>query len=122
MARTYKRKLGARKYADYSRETLEACLVNNAAVRNAEKWILDDNSSDDIDFDKIDAEQQQENVFLESVERNNFLDDDSRFASVNREVGEFVVFTYENKMYGGETLGFVEEKVVLYSMEKSLKM
>ncbi|KAL3268673.1 hypothetical protein HHI36_007776 [Cryptolaemus montrouzieri] len=27
--------------------------VNNAAVRNAEKLILDENSSDDIDFDEI---------------------------------------------------------------------
>ncbi|KAL3277603.1 hypothetical protein HHI36_012945 [Cryptolaemus montrouzieri] len=60
-------------------------VVNNAAVRNAEKFILDDNSSDDTYSDEVDAEKQKENEFLESV-RYNFLDDDSRFATVIRDV------------------------------------
>ncbi|KAL3283294.1 hypothetical protein HHI36_006443 [Cryptolaemus montrouzieri] len=95
--------------------------VHNAVVRNAEKLILDENSSDDINFDEIDAEQQKENEFLDSVKRNRCSDDHYRFATVIQEVDQFV-FTYENRMYPRDKLGIDEEEVMINSLEKSLEM
>ncbi|KAL3269746.1 hypothetical protein HHI36_008806 [Cryptolaemus montrouzieri] len=85
--------------------------VNNAAVCNVEKSILDNmlDRLDDIDFDEIDVELQKENEFLESVERNHLLDDNSRFATFIREVCQ----SWRDSMLrlGGSIDGIIIENV-----------
>ncbi|KAL3273185.1 hypothetical protein HHI36_014639 [Cryptolaemus montrouzieri] len=58
---------------------------------------------------------------IEEIENGEIKDDDSRFAPVILEISQFVVFTYENKMYPGEIVGFHEREVLINTMEKSLK-
>lgn len=82
--------------------------------------MLRSNSSDDIDFDELVEEQQKESQFVEYLEGK--LPQNNSFASVVKEIGSFVVFLYEGKLYPGEIVSFDNNEVTINAMEKSIKM
>ncbi|CAH1979207.1 unnamed protein product [Acanthoscelides obtectus] len=107
--------------ADESIITEETSLDELTASfsRQDEDVVFDDNSSDDVNFEELDKDQQIEKEFMSFIEgqKNEF-----HFANVIREVGRFVVFSYMGQLFPGEIVAFDDEKVTINAMEKSLKM
>lgn len=90
--------------------------------RHENELIFNDNSSDDINFDEIAEEQQKERQFMDYVEGKPTKNNSFQFANVVREIGSFVVFSYEGELYPGEIVGFNDNEVTINAMAKSLKL
>ncbi|XP_030748969.1 uncharacterized protein LOC115877041 [Sitophilus oryzae] len=102
-------------------ETLEEEPTTSSGIKRNET-IFDENSSDDIDFDELVKEQEKEKAFVDYIEGKSANDNTLQFKNTVREIGSFVVFSYEGLLYPGKILRFNEDEVVISSMEKSLKM
>ncbi|KAJ8963604.1 hypothetical protein NQ314_005504 [Rhamnusium bicolor] len=90
--------------------------------RQEDDMVFDDNSSDDIDFQELANEEEKENQFMNFLEGKTSQYNDVHFAKVVREVGRFIVFSYEGQLYPGEIVAFDDKTVTINSMQRSLKM
>lgn len=102
-------------------EIMEEEPTTSSGIKSNE-IIFDDNSSDDIDFNELIKEQQKEKTFVDYIEGKSSKDSNLQFKNTVREIGSFVVFSYQGMLYPGKILSFDESEVIISSMEKSLKM
>ncbi|KAJ8930362.1 hypothetical protein NQ314_016840 [Rhamnusium bicolor] len=68
------------------------------------------------------TKKKKENQFMNFLEGKTSQYNDVHFAKVVREVGRFIVFSYEGQLYPGEIVAFDDKTVTINSMQRSLKM
>lgn len=100
----------------------EPIAIEDAGRREEDIVEFNDNSSDDVDFDELEKEQEKEREFINFVEGVYPQKKDFNFDKVVREVGRFVVISYEGQLYPGQIVAFNNDEVQINSMQKSLKM
>lgn len=86
---------------------------------------LNDNSSDDYDPQSEATEMDKENEFIADncalASGSKDLKDLLNLPDVVREVGKYVLFSYEDDVYPGQITGFNDCEVTINSMHKSMK-
>lgn len=103
-------------------EDSEQLLPKPSTSRQEDTLALNDNSSDDVNFEELEREEEKEREFINFIEGKCYKDNDFHFDNVVREVGRFVVFSYEGEFYPGQIVSFNNNEVTINSMQRSLKM
>ena len=98
----------------------EPMITEGTEQRDEETLTFNDNSSDDVDFEELEKEQEKESKFINFVE--GIDQKKESFDKVVKEVERFVVFSYEGQLYPGQIVSFNNDEVQIKSMQKSLKM
>lgn len=81
----------------------------------------DDSDNDDNYFAEIEQEQKEEREFDSIITGKKSAVDLLPLTDIVKEVGQHVVFTYENKHFPGKIIDFDENGATISSMQKSLK-
>ena len=84
------------------------------SLRENTTFDFNDNSSDNV--------REKEIEFVNFVEGKNHQINDFCFDRVVKEMGRFVIFSYEGELYPGQIVSFKNDELTIKSMRKSLKM
>lgn len=82
--------------------------------------ICDDVSSDG-NLSSLIEEDERERQFVNNVEAKKTAKEGNNFAEVVKQVGQYVVFVYDNEIFPGQITSYSESEVTINAMQKSLK-